>query len=137
MQLVRLDGWQGRLGAVANERRSMPYRYGTTDCWCFARAAVEAVTGTTLLPDVEPPKGWLAAAKVMITRGWESVEDLMTETLGPPIDPKSSQPGDILSYEDVGELHLAVRVGDVALAPVDIGLKVIPPEKWRRGWKVG
>lgn len=137
MQLVRLDDWQARLVAVVNERRLLPYAYGTNDCACFARLCVEATTGMVLLPGVDPPKGWLAAAKFMIARGWHTPEDMATELLGPPRDVAETGPGDLVSYEDIGELHLAVRVGDVAVAPVDVGLKVISPEQWRHGWKVG
>ena len=137
MQLVRLDDWRARLAAVVNERRLLPYAYGTNDCACFARICVEATTGTVLLPGVDMPKGWLAAAKFMIARGWKTPEDMAAEFLGPSLEVGETEPGDLVSYEDIGELHLAVRVGDVAVAPVDIGLKVIPPGQWRRGWKVG
>lgn len=136
--LSRRDDGNQRLIALVNERRLMPYAYGRNDCWCFARAAVEAATGETLLPDLEPPKSWLAAARVMIANGWESVEDLMTETLGPPMaDPKESRPGDIVSFEMLGDLHLAVRVGETALTPGRDGLNSIGRDAWRNAWRVG
>ena len=133
----RVEGWEAALAVVMNERRQKPYVYGSTDCWCLARAAVQAMTGETMLPDVEPPKGWLAAAKIMIAHGWESVEDLMTETLGPPIEPNASRPGDIVSFVLVGEIHLAVRIGDVALTPGRDGLVPIVASAWRNAWRTG
>lgn len=135
--LTRLINWQERLIDAVNARRRVPYRYGTNDCARFAQICIEAVTGTVLLPDVERPQGWLAAAKFMIARGWTTPEDMATELIGHSCDLADVGPGDIVSYEHLGELHLAVRVGDAALAPVDAGLKAIPPGQWRRGWKVG
>ncbi len=135
--LIRLDGWEARLAGAANQRRSLPYRYGTNDCCSFARACIEAVTGTVLLPEIEAPRGWLAVARVMIARGWESVEDLMGEVIGPAIAPDLSRPGDIVSYEQGGEFHLAVRIGDAALTPSMTGLTVIDSSLWRHAWNVG
>lgn len=135
--MARLPDWEPRLIALVNERRRLPYRYGTNDCAVFAQLAVEAVTGTVLLPGVERPTGMISAAKFMIARGWDDVEQMATELLGPPTD-GASRRGDIVSYEAVGELHLAVRVGDGALSPVgDIGLMAIEPARWRRAWRVG
>ena len=135
--LTRLPDWQPRLAKLVNERRSVPYAYGSNDCWCFAQAAINAVTGKTLRPDIAP-KTWLAAAKVLISNGWESVEAMMTELLGPPMDdPKTSQPGDIVSFELLGSEHLAVRAGDTALTPGRDRLEMIAVTEWRKAWRVG
>jgi hypothetical protein len=112
-------------------------RRGTNDCACLARAAVEAVTGVDVAPGIEMPKGWIAAAKLMISRGWNSVEDMATELLGPSSDPAESMPGDIVSYEVGGDAHLAVRIGGIAVAPTLHGTQPVPPQAWRKCWKVG
>ena len=136
--MTRLPDWQARLSSLANARRNVPYQYGMTDCWCFARAAVEATTGVVLLPGVESPKGWLAAAKAMMSRGWSDVEEMMTALLGEPLeDPLAARAGDIVSYEFGGEHHLAVSFGDEALSPQQVGLQVIRRASWRRAWRVG
>jgi hypothetical protein len=135
--LVRRPDWQPRLIELANQRRRMPYSYGKNDCWLFARAAVETMTGALLFPDMPSYGGWIAAARVMISRGWETIEDMATEMLGPPTDPETSRPGDIVSYEAAGDLHLAVRIGDMAIAPMMHGTQPIAPHDWRRCWKVG
>lgn len=137
LQLIRRPDWQERLRVAANARRSLPYRYGENDCWCFARALIEAMTDTLLLPEIDPPKSWIGAAKVMIERGWETVEDIMIEVLGAPIDPATSRAGDIVTYEFGGELHLAVQMESDALAPSPYGMVVIGRERWRRAWSVG
>lgn len=135
--LKRREGWEARLAALANAHRSTPYFYGRHDCWTFARAAVEAVTGAVMLPALEPYIGWLGAARVLISHGWASVEDMMIEALGTPCDPAASRSGDVVSWEAGGERHLAVRIGDVAIAPAHEGAMVIEPARWQRAWRVG
>jgi hypothetical protein len=134
---VRLPDWQSRLADCLNARAAEPYRYGTNDCACLARAAVEAVTGVDVAPGMEMPKGWISAAKVMIAHGWNSVEDMATELLGEPVDPSESRPGDIVSFEECGELHLAARVGDVAITPSQRGTDIVDRAAWLRAWKIG
>lgn len=136
-KMNRRDDWQPRLVSLANEWRNRPYVYGVTDCATFARAAVHAVTGVTLLPDLDRPKGWLAAAKTMIARGWLDVDQMATELLGEPFDPAQSRGGDIVSFDEGEELHLAVRIGAEAMTPSATGLRLIEPNRWIRAWKVG
>lgn len=136
--LVRLPDWEKRLIATVNERRLTPYVYGATDCACFVQAAVEAVTGVVLMGGIEKPKGWIGAAKFMIAHGWESVEDMINEVVGPPLAaPSLSRPGDIISFMAIGEPHLGVRVGDTALSPADKGLEAIGAQCWVHAWKIG
>lgn len=135
--MERLPDWEPRLVALANGWRTRPYVYGVSDCACFAQAAVEAVTGVLLLEGIEKPRGMMGAARFMISRGWESVEDMAEELLGTPVDPAATRRGDIVSFVGDGESHLAVRIGDVALSPSASGLAVIVPRCWHLGWKVG
>ncbi len=139
MELTRLLDWEARLARLVRERRNVPYAYGTNDCATFAQDAVFAVTGIVLLPGVERPRGFLAAARFMISRGWENVEEMTTDILGETSsdDPLRSRRGDIVSFEKGGEKHLAVRVGSEAVSPLDRGLGVIGSRHWARSWKVG
>lgn len=135
--LRRLDDWRERLRLLVNQRRRMPYHYGTNDCWCFAQLSIAAVTGVTILAEIENPKTMMAAAKIMIANGWDTVEGVLTACLGPPIEARLASPGDILSFSMAGELHLALRIGTTALSPASEGLQEVSSEKWRYGWKVG
>lgn len=137
MQLSRLPEWERRLADLINRNRATPYRYGTFDCAVFARMAVEAVTGVELMPGVEVPKGWLGVAKFMIARGWDDVEAMATELLGGPCEPHLSRRGDIVSFLESGETHLAVRAGSGALTPAASGLVLIDVVRWRNAWRVG
>jgi hypothetical protein len=136
MQLVRLDDWEARLARHANSWRAVEYAYGLTDCTRFAHGAVEAITGVDILPGMQWPTGWISAAKFMIAKGWDSVEVPVAELL-PEMEAAESRRGDIVSYRQGGELHLAVRVGDAALAPASSGLFVVERRLWHRAWTVG
>jgi hypothetical protein len=136
MVLTRREDWQPRLVELANQWRLRPYRYGESDCGCFMLAAVEAVTGIDLLPGVERPRGWIAAARFFIARGWDDVEGMMNALVGPS-SREQDRPGDVISYEEGGDLHLAVRVGDVYLTPGRDGLRMISLRMRRRAWRIG
>jgi hypothetical protein len=134
--LVRVEGWEGRLAALANDWRHRPYAYGLTDCGRFMIEAVTAVTGEVLLEGVTWPRGWLGVAKFMIANGWDSVEDTMDDLL-PPMEVAGLRRGDVVSFELGGEMHLAVRIGDTALTPGVAGLEAFGASTWRRAWRVG
>lgn len=44
--MTRIEGWERRLAAFIEQRRTMPFAWGPNDCVSFGIAAVEAVTGT-------------------------------------------------------------------------------------------
>lgn len=134
--LGRVEGWEHRLIALANDWRVRAYAYGVSDCGRFAQAAIEAVTGVVLLKGEDWPRGWLGVARWMIANGWESVEDTMDDLL-PRLPVDCSRRGDIVSFEDGDERHLAVRFGDSALTPSAAGLVIIERGRWRSAWKVG
>lgn len=136
MQLVRLDDWEARLVHHVNSWRHVEYAYGLSDCTRFAHGAVEAVTGVDILPGMQWPTGWISAAKLMIAKGWDSIEQPIAELL-PETEVATARRGDIVSYLAASELHLAVRVGDLALAPASKGLFVVERGLWHRAWAVG
>ena len=134
--LQRIVGWEDRLADLANAWRDRPYAYGRSDCGRFAQGAVAAITGVTLPEGIDWPTGWLGAAKFMISNGWDNIEAPMNELL-PPVAAAASRIGDVVSYEAIGELHLAVRVGNTALTPGPVGLVCVERRRWLRAWKAG
>ena len=134
----RLPDWESRLITLARLNSRRPYDYGVFDCAVFAKMAVHAVTGVTLLPGIELPKGFLGAAKFLIRHDLANVEELAAAALGfPPGDPARSRLGDIVVHMMGGEHHLAVRVGDAALMPAVNGLEVIERGHWTASFAIG
>lgn len=134
--LVRRADWEPRLVALANEWRAKPYAYGVTDCWQFLLAAVHAQTGAVLMPGIVWPTKLIPVVRIMLANGWESVEDA-TDDLLPPMPLAESRLGDVVSFEQGGEYHMAVRFAELALTPGLSGLATVDPSTWRRAWKVG
>lgn len=129
--------WLQRLAGVVNRRNSEPYIYGVFDCAVFAREAILAVTGVTVLPGFDPPQGWIACAKFMIKHDLADMEEVAIAALGVAGAAEDSQPGDIISWKGAGEWHLAVRVGDTALSPTGMGLQPIERPTWNLCWAIG
>lgn len=136
MELKREADWRPRLIAMVNDWRGRPYAYGVTDCWQFMLAAVRCQTGIDLMPGVVWPTGLVGVVRIMIAHGWETLEEAMDDLL--PSQPvEAARPGDIVSFVQGGEVHMAVRLGDTALTPGLQGLAAFGPATWKRAWRVG
>ena len=137
VRLVRLDDWEPRLIKFLGQRRRTPYSWGVNDCATFCRDFVEVITGVNVLADLRWPRGPMGAAKFVLSRGWENMEDAATSVLGAPMeDPAMARVGDIVSFLRDDDIHIGVRVGDLALSPGGAGLEIaVPP--WRKAWPIG
>ena len=99
-------------------------------------AAVRCQTGVELMPGVVWPTGLVGVVRIMIDRGWQNLEEAMDDLL--PSQPvEAARPGDIVSFVQGGEVHMAVRLGDTALTPGLQGLAAFGPATWKRAWRVG
>lgn len=141
--LRRLDGWPSLLHAFIRSRRNTPYEYGVNDCFWFAQGAIFAMTGTNILPNVDPPKSRIAAAKFLLSRGYKDVGDFVTALLGQPLKSvRLAGRGDLISFvpitpaAEIEEQHLAVVDGVGAVTPGRDGLVWVPRVLWRAGWRV-
>lgn len=136
MILRRID-WPQRLSTYINERRSMPYAYGTNDCGSFVVDGIAALTGRLLVPMEDRPTSQFAAAKFLVPFGG-SVETWMDTLLGTRLPtPKLAQRGDVVSFEAAGEFHLALVAGTDAATPGESEILWVRRALWHAGWKVG
>lgn len=137
--LVRRPDWPRQLAALFEARRHQPYAYGVNDCAVFMRDAVQAVTGIDVLAGMELPTNWIGAARFLIARGWEDVEEMAAALLGAPLPaPLMAGRGDVVSFRSIdGEPHLAVVAGSVAGTPGVTGIEWVPMQGWRKAWRVG
>lgn len=135
--LLRHADWPARLSAFVNERRSLPYAYGTNDCGSFVVDGIHALTGTLLVPVENRPTTRIGAARFLIPYGG-SVETWMDALLDARLPtPKLAQRGDIVSFEAAGEFHLALVIGLAAATPGPTEILWVPRALWHGGWKVG
>jgi hypothetical protein len=133
--LVRLDRWPERLSMFLQERKAVPYAYGTNDCCSIVQDCILAITGTDVFPGVVRPTTQVGAARFLLERGFRTPEDLADALLEPLPTPNLAQRGDVVSFEIEGEFHLAIVTGSSAETPTTGGLAAVPRAMWRNGWK--
>lgn len=138
MRFKRFEDWPRRLDGFVRERRNMPYEYGVNDCACFVRAWVLTATGVDLMPaGITLPNSTMSAVKFLLARGHDDMEGLATELLGAPLStPKLAQRGDIISFEGIGDKHLAVCIGVDAVTPGLNGLMRVLRQQWSQAWHI-
>jgi hypothetical protein len=145
--MTRVEDWPERLAAFIEQRRKMPFAWGSNDCALFAADAVCAITGVDL---GEPFRGryddeaslrlhGLHGANAHLAAGDVSraIRDMATAWLDGEISPKLAQRGDVVLVEHGGGESLAVCDGALSAAPGRRGLVFLPRSTWLSAWKVG
>lgn len=129
--MERLSDWEARLSEYLQERREMPFKYGSNDCAHFAAGAVKAVTGEDVMSDIKSyttKAGSLRAIKEAGADSLEQIIDRKFEAL--PIGFAST--GDLALYDgSVG----VVLSGKAAFVSED-GFALVPRDQWTQAWGV-
>jgi len=129
----RREDWAERLFALIEARRETPFRWATHDCCSFAAAAVETMTGTNPIADLE----WhdeVSALRLLKDHG--GIEALASERLGEQITPAFAQRGDVVLHTLTGREALGVCIGDRFAAVGDAGVQLVPMSHAVRAWRV-
>lgn len=98
--MCRVPDWQERLRVVFLEWEHRPFKWGETDCACFASACVQAITGRDPLATYRGEYSCrLTALARFSLRGHRNLADAITAALEPvggqPIDPRFAMVGDV------------------------------------------
>lgn len=112
----------------------MPFVWGWNDCAVFAASCVEAVTGEDPAADL---RGTYSTAfeAADVLQGLGGLESIADARLGPPVNPKLAQVGDIAMCQVEGRDALAVVMGSHLLAPGESGLVPVPILEARKVWR--
>lgn len=140
----RLEAWPGRLVAFIDERRAMPFAWGSNDCCLFAADAVAAITG------VDAARKWRgyktargAASRIREARGIARLVETAAARHGwPEIAPAFARRGDVVLIEGdrpvINRRALGiVGPGGGLLLPGDDGLVTLPRAAAVRAWRIG
>lgn len=85
--MTRRPGWQGLLSIYLEREAGRPFVWGSDDCALFAAGAVAQVTGEDPAGDLRGEYDGAHGAYMMLKRaGHDSLEGILTERLGPPIE---------------------------------------------------
>lgn len=138
--MTRREGWERRLQDVVQAAQGQPYRLGEHDCFRFACAAVEALTGEDR---------WAEWAGRYITRhralrllheyGGGGFTEAFNKFFGAePVVRGLARRGDVLEYVDAaGEQHLGVCIGAEVAVLGEAGLAFVKLSQCRHAWRVG
>ena len=134
---MRTPGWEGRLAQVIEAARTAPYQLGVHDCFRFACAAIEAVTGRDRWPEFA---GYVTKrdALALIARHGSHFEAAFDWFFGRTREPwQHARRGDILALATPdGEKHLGVCNGSEVAFLSERGLVFVPISCCLCSWSV-
>lgn len=130
----RIHSWGSALAAVVAERMRTPFVWGTHDCALWAADCVYAVTGEDPATDL---RGTYSTAfeAVDVLQRLGGLEAIASARIGPQVNPKLAQVGDIAMCQVEGRDALAVVMGSHLLAPGESGLVPVPMSEARKVWR--
>jgi len=132
----RLQNWASLLDALIEQRRCMPFAWGTHDCCQFARVAVKAMTGS------DPAAKWglrrykSARGAVNNLNRLGGLEALPAKAGLQEIMLAYAGRGDVLVCDIEGRPALAICLGAVCVGPGATGLVFQKTSDAQSAWKV-
>lgn len=130
---MRLPDWQSRLALFVEERRAVPFAWGSNDCAMFARDAVKAMTGRDPVGKSLLYSTAAGAASILKKK---SFERRLTGMFGEPVPRKLAQRGDVVLAEVEGRVLLGICLSDCWAAPCETGLAMRPMSEVISAWRV-
>ena len=141
--MTRRDDWQVRLAQYQEACARRPFQWGRWDCALFVADCVHAMTG------VDWVTAWrghydsaVGAQQLLKARGYPSMQALVNECLGPPLDAIERHRGNVVAIHPGGAVAgtgeaLGVIIGTLAAVPASRrGLAWVPHHRWLKEWPV-
>jgi hypothetical protein len=143
--LVREDGWESRLALVVAAATDAPYELGRHDCFRFACACAEALTGVDLSVGFTGKyKSRLGALRLarkfagMNAPAFMGLRTAITKLLGVADQPpRMARRGDWLLFNDGSEDHIGICVGGEIAVLAEVGLNRVRFDDCICCWAVG
>jgi hypothetical protein len=133
---MKVEGFAERLSALLDERRDVPYAWGTNDCVTWAADVALAVSGADPLGDLRGT--WTDEASAMAAlEAQGGLIQAMDKRFPRRSMPSLAQRGDLALVRLAdGSLSLAAVEVLYVIAPSDEGLLYLPLEHARIVWEV-
>lgn len=129
--MERLSDWEARLSDYLQERREMPFKYGSNDCAHFAAGAVQAITGEDVMADINSYTSKTGSLKAIKQADADSLEQVIDRKFTDlPIGFAST--GDLAFYDG----SVGVVLGGRAAFVSEDGFALIPRDQWTKAWGV-
>lgn len=107
MILTRAPGWDRALPLVIGKHMALPGEWGVSDCWMLTLDAVEAVTGTSILPHLRRYRTEAGGYRLFARHGLTTLEQALATVLQ-PVGRLSAQRGDVGVVERDGLISAGV-----------------------------
>lgn len=134
---MRVLGWEDRLDRAVEAVRNRPYAIADNDCFRFACAVVEALTGVDHWPHWAGRYASLREALMLIAQHGRTFEAAFDWFFGTPrVAAAWAQRGDIVVMEQGGQKHLGVCLGAHAAFVGEAGLVFHPVLTCLGAWRI-
>lgn len=134
-QLTKTEGWESRLHAFIESRRTTNFAWGSHDCCAFTAGAVLATTGCDAMTEHTRYSSALAAARVVNAAG--GIERIPELHGAQPLESLAlACRGDIVSVEQDGRFSLGICAGRLSYFAAPSGLAAVETLKCRKAWRV-
>jgi hypothetical protein len=135
----RIDNWPKHLQAFLDERRAMPFAWGSNDCCLFAADCIKVLTGLDLAEDLRGTyDSDLSAARVL--KEFEGVEQIAVTRCAEhgfsEVPVSFAQRGDLLLVVTERGPTLAICTGIRCTAPTESGRVETPTLEASRCWHI-
>jgi len=134
--IERADGWELRLFAVIADAEGVPFGYGSQDCFRFACAAIEALTGVDHWAAYAGRYQTRADAYALIAEHG-GLSEGMDWLCGPRVAASHARRGDIVCIDTPLGEALGVCLGVDAAVLGDVGLRYVPVADALCAWRIG
>jgi hypothetical protein len=137
---TRLPGWEQRLAWVLESYRHRPYALGSNDCIRLACDTVQALTGEGLWHLLMGRYQDRDSAIRLVHQWGRTWSQAFSALFGEaPRMPYAARRGDILTFDDARDKHLAVCAGpDVAVyGPQGLGFVPLTDARLLECWRIG
>lgn len=137
MSTTRLQDWPLRLDAFVEQRRCMPFAWGSQDCCQFARHAVAALTGSDPAADwgLRPYRTAKGAAGQLARLG--GIAALPGRAGLSEIPLLRAGRGDLALVPNAGRPALGIVLGAKVAYVGEQGLAFVPVTACTNTWRVG
>ena len=133
---MRYHNWPETLAAFLESRRDLPFAWGANDCCLFVADAVEAITG---IDAAAPYRGRYSTAagayRALKKYGTGAIADAWSAHFT-EIPTHEIGRGDVVLFDNAGELASAISFGRKLWAVTDHGLITLPLSHAVRAWRV-
>ena len=117
--------------------RRVPFEWGRADCALFVCSCLDAMTGSRLWSEWSDRYRSAAGSRRMLRRrGFEDLLAVADVLLGPQLEPRLAQRGDVVAVQTPEGPALGLCLGAWSAVKSETGLEFVAVDKLLTAWRV-